>query len=114
MMSSTFLRREVAVAGRRLMVAIRLNRRLRMLSTVESGDVALPEALQCRQLVENRTTEYLAVLTRYRVALERALPRRTEPLVPRMGARGRNTRGCGVRGLASSNSALSRRKHRLG
>jgi len=116
MTSSAFLRRELAAAGRRLIVALRLDRSLTKVRAGNSPDVALPSALECRQLIENRTAEYLAVLTQYRVALEEALPPKPEPIVPLTGARGRNTTWprCGVRLTASSTPPLRERSSRLG
>lgn len=116
MISSTFLRRELAVASRRLTIAFRINRRLMRLRA-ENSDVALPSALECRQLIENRTAEYLAVLTRYRITMEGALLRGRKPIAARMGSHSRNRRrllhGLGVRWPASYNSALTRGKQRL-
>jgi len=116
MTSSAFLRREVAVAGRRLMAALRLDRKLTRLRKENSAGIALPSASDCRQLIEDRTAEYLAVLTRFRVALEQALPRKSERITPLTGAHSRNpTRlHCGVRRAARSHYALARRKQRHG
>jgi hypothetical protein len=102
------LRRELALTSRRLLIAVRLHRRLARLGTEDSADDSLPSALECLRLIENRTAEYLAVLTRYRVALEKALPRRPGPMAPRMGASSRTGTGphaCEVRRPARQSNA---------
>ena len=114
MTSSTCLRRELAFTSRRLLIALRLNRKFTKLRTEDAADDSLPSALECLRLVENRTTEYLAVLTRYRLDLEKALQRRSELVALPMSPGDMNKsrlHSCGVRRPASRpSSALPGRK----
>jgi len=116
MMNRTYLRRELAVASRRLTIALRIHRRLTRLRTGNSTDVALPPAPECCELIENCTAEYLAVLTRYCAAWEETLPRKPEPVAPRADVHSENTARVryGVRWPARSNAALMGRKQRVG
>jgi hypothetical protein len=117
MTSSAFLRRELAVATRSLMIAFRINRKVTRLRNGNSADAAQPSALECRESIESRTAEYLAALTRYRVALEDVLARKPEPIAARMGPGGRKAtrlHGYEVRWPVSYNSALGRKEATAG
>jgi hypothetical protein len=97
MTSSAFLRQELATTSRRLQIALRLNQKFTKLRTEGSPARSFPSARDCLRLIESRTAEYLEVLTRYRTALEHALPRKTEPIAPRATGRRERLHTCGVR-----------------
>jgi len=96
---STSLKRELADANCRLLVALRLNRRMTKPNTEHSGNDSLPTALECRRLIEDRTEEYLAALTRYRLALEKVIPKRRELVAPRRSASSRHAVGLHAGGV---------------
>jgi hypothetical protein len=77
MRGSALIQRELVVASRRLMIALRLVRRMTGLRAERCAHGALPSAMECRRLIADRSAAYLAVLSRYNTALEKAVESRT-------------------------------------
>jgi hypothetical protein len=115
-MTSLALRRELALATRRLMTALRVNREVTKAPTGESKDDCLPAALESLRIIEDRTAKYLQVLTRYRASLEDDLERRPKQTGPRQFASriGQKHRPCEVRRAVrrSSSDPAGRKRHR--
>jgi|HubBroStandDraft_4_1064222.scaffolds.fasta_scaffold1555853_1 hypothetical protein len=93
MTGSAFLQRELAVANRRLTIALRLVRRVTRLRAERPADGGLPSAMECHRLIADRSAAYLAVLSRYNTALEKAVASRTCPRVGREYPKRRYTAG---------------------
>ena len=79
MTSSALLKREVAAAARQLMIALQFSRKVTRLREEIFEDESLPTVEECRREIGSRCAEYVAVLSRYRGSLEKAVAGARKP-----------------------------------
>jgi hypothetical protein len=86
------LRRELATARLRLIGALRLDKRLTRLCAADSLREIPATVMESRRWVKDRSAKYVAALSRYRVALEKAIAPLLESAGPSPGAGRRSPR----------------------